>query len=49
MAKFIILVSSVLLNVYVTEQVHFLSQDYINKINEVAKTWKVKLIYIYKY
>jgi len=42
MAKFVILISVVLLSVYLTEQAHFLSKDYINKINEVAKTWKVR-------
>ncbi|XP_060858168.1 cathepsin B-like cysteine proteinase 3 [Metopolophium dirhodum] len=42
MAKFVVLISVVLLSVYLTEQAHFLSKDYINKINEVAKTWKAK-------
>nr|AAU84936.1 putative cathepsin B-S [Aphis citricidus] len=42
MAKFIILISVVLLSVYLTEQAHFLSKSYVDKINEVAKTWKAK-------
>lgn len=42
MPKFIILVSLVLVCVYFTEQTHFLSQDYIDKINKIAGTWKVK-------
>lgn len=45
MAKFVILISVILLSVYLTEQAHFLSKDYINKINEVAKTWKVRFAY----
>lgn len=43
MAKFLFLFSVFLLNVYLTEQSNFLSKDYIAKINQAAKTWKVKL------
>ncbi|XP_060846919.1 cathepsin B-like cysteine proteinase 3 [Rhopalosiphum padi] len=42
MAKFIILISVVLLSVYLTEQAHFLSKEYVDTINEVAITWKAK-------
>lgn len=45
MVKFIVLVSLVLLCVYLSEETNFLSHDYINTINEVSGTWKVKLIY----
>lgn len=45
MAKLIVLVFLVLLCVYLTDQTHFLSDDYINTINKVAGTWKVRLTY----
>lgn len=41
MAKFIIILTVVLLSIYLTEQAYFLSEEYINKINEESKTWKV--------
>jgi len=47
MAKFIILISVVLLSVYLTEQAHFLSKEYVDTINEVAITWKVRFTYSY--
>lgn len=47
MVKLIVLVFFVLLCVYLTDQTHFLSDDYINKINKFAGTWKVKLIFLY--
>jgi cathepsin B len=47
MAKFIILISVVLLSVYLTEQAHFLSKEYVDTINEVATTWKVRFTYSY--
>jgi len=32
----------VLLSIYLTEQAHFLSKEYVDTINKVAKTWKAK-------
>ncbi|XP_025198377.1 cathepsin B-like cysteine proteinase 6 [Melanaphis sacchari] len=43
MARIIYLISVILLGAYLTEQLeraNFLSHDYIDKINSVAKTWK---------
>ncbi|CAI6352200.1 unnamed protein product [Macrosiphum euphorbiae] len=40
MARVFILLSVILFSVYMTEQAHFLEKDYIDSINEVAKTWK---------
>ncbi|CAH1731587.1 cathepsin B-like [Aphis gossypii] len=40
MARVIFLIFVILFSVYLTEQTSFLSQDYIDKINYVAKTWK---------
>lgn len=37
-----IVISVVLLSVYLTEQAHFLSKSYVDKINEEATTWKAK-------
>jgi len=41
MARVFILLSVIFISVYVTEQAYFLEEDYINKINEQATTWKV--------
>lgn len=41
MADVYILFSLILFSVYVTEQAYFLEENYINKINEQATTWKV--------
>jgi len=41
MARVIFLIFVILFSVYLTEQTSFLSQDYIDEINYVAKTWKV--------
>jgi len=40
---YFMLLSVIFINVYVTEQAYFLEEDYINKINEQATTWKVSL------
>ncbi|XP_050426774.1 cathepsin B-like [Adelges cooleyi] len=40
MSTVIILLSVVLFSIYQTEQAHFLTDDYINKINDEATTWK---------
>ncbi|XP_050531266.1 cathepsin B-like [Daktulosphaira vitifoliae] len=40
MIKFIILSGTILFCVYLTEQVHFLQPEYINKINNEAITWQ---------
>ncbi|XP_015371589.1 PREDICTED: cathepsin B-like cysteine proteinase 4 isoform X2 [Diuraphis noxia] len=39
MARIVILLSVVLIGVYQTEQAYFLEKSYIDRINEVAKTW----------
>lgn len=44
MARVLILLSVILFSVYMTEQAYFLEEDYINKINEQATTWKVSHI-----
>lgn len=41
MARVIFLIFVILFSVYLTEQTSFLSQDYIDEINNVATTWKV--------
>lgn len=46
MAKVIVLLSVILFSVYVTEQAHFLQEDYIEKINEEATTWKVTDLFV---
>lgn len=45
MAKCIIVVAVVLMSIYVTEQAYFLSEEYINNINEETKTWKVMYLH----
>lgn len=41
MARVFILLSVILFSVCLTEQAYFLQNDYINKVNEEAETWKV--------
>ncbi|XP_050439991.1 cathepsin B-like [Adelges cooleyi] len=40
MARLLMLSSVILLSAYLTEQVHFLQPDYINKLNGEISTWK---------
>ncbi|XP_050437993.1 cathepsin B-like isoform X3 [Adelges cooleyi] len=40
MARLLMILSVILLSAYVTEQVHFLQPEYINKLNEKTSTWK---------
>ncbi|XP_050426768.1 cathepsin B-like [Adelges cooleyi] len=40
MSRVFILLSIVLVSIYQTEQAHFLTDDYINQINNEATTWK---------
>jgi len=40
MSNFIIVICAIFLSVYFTEQTQTLSEEYINHINRVAKTWK---------
>lgn len=47
MAKFIISVILILISVYFTEHAQFLSEKHINKINTIAKTWKVKTTFLF--
>jgi len=47
MAKIITLFCIFFPSIYLTEQASFLSQDYINNINKVAKTWKVSSLIYY--
>ncbi|XP_050438004.1 cathepsin B-like isoform X2 [Adelges cooleyi] len=40
MARLLMLSSVILLSAYLTEQVHFLQPEYINKLNEEISTWE---------